>query len=57
MMLLLIILILVIAAAGGFLGTLLEVAGWLIVAMILLGALLGWWLWTMVKNRFGARGS
>ena len=57
MVLLLIILILVIAAAGGFLGTLLEVAGWLLVAMIVAGALLGWWLWTLVRDRFGARGT
>lgn len=41
MTLLLIILILVIAAAGGILGTLLEVAGWLLVIMIVIGALIG----------------
>lgn len=48
--LLLIVLILVIAAAGGFLGTLLEVAGWLLLIMILLGALVGFVLWRVIES-------
>lgn len=52
MTILLIILILVIAAAGGFLGTLLEVAGWLILLMVLAGAAIGWALWSWLRSLF-----
>ncbi len=48
--LLLIILILVVAAAGGFLGTLLKVAGWLLVLLIALGALAGFLLWRWFES-------
>lgn len=48
--LLLIILILVIAAAGGFLGTLLEVAGWLLLVLIVLGAIVGFLVWRWVRG-------
>lgn len=47
---LLVVLIVVIAAAGGFLGTLLEVAGWLVLAMIVLGALIGFGLWRWTRS-------
>ena len=49
--LLLIVLILVIAAVGGFLGTLLEVAAWALLLMILGGALLGFLAWQWVRAR------
>lgn len=48
--LLLIVLILVIAAAGGFLGTLLEVAGWLLLVLVLLGALVGFLIWRWIDG-------
>lgn len=48
--LLLIVLILVIAAAGGFLGTLLEVAGWLLLLFILVGAGVGFLLWQWLRS-------
>ncbi len=48
--LLLLILILVIAAAGGFLGTLLEVAGWLLVIMVLIGAAIGFAAWRWIES-------
>jgi hypothetical protein len=48
--LLLIVLVLVIAAVGGFLGTLLEVAGWLLLVLILLGALVGFALWRVIDS-------
>lgn len=41
MTLLLIILILLAAAAGGFLGELFELAGWLILILAIVGAVLG----------------
>ncbi len=44
--LLLVLLIIVVAAAGGFLGELLEVAGWIILVLIVMGAIVGllaWW--------------
>jgi hypothetical protein len=48
--LLLIVLILVIAAAGGFLGTLLEVAGWVLLVLVLLGAAVGFLLWRAIGS-------
>jgi hypothetical protein len=48
--LLLIVLILVIAAAGGFLGTLLEVAGWALLLLILLGAVIGFGIWRALRG-------
>jgi hypothetical protein len=48
--LLLIVLILVVAAAGGFLGTLLEVAGWLLLVLVLLGAALGFVIWRVIGS-------
>lgn len=41
MTLLLIVLVLALAAAGGFLGDLLQVAGWIIVVLVALGAVVG----------------
>ena len=46
--LLLIVLILAVAAAGGFLGTLLELAGWVVVILVATGALLGFLLWRRI---------
>ena len=48
--LLLIILIIVIAAAGGFLGTLLEAAGWLVFTLVVLGAVVGYLVWRWVRS-------
>ena len=48
--LLLVVLILVIAAAGGFLGTLLEAAGWLVLALAVIGAVLGYLLWRWIRS-------
>jgi hypothetical protein len=45
-----IVLVLVIAAVGGFLATLLEVAGWLLLVLILLGALVGFVLWRAIDS-------
>jgi hypothetical protein len=47
---LLFVLIIVVAAAGGFLGTLLEVAGWIIVGFVVVGALVGFGLWRWVRS-------
>ncbi len=47
---LLLVLIVVVAAAGGFLGTLLEVAGWIIVGLVVVGALIGFGLWRWVRS-------
>lgn len=49
-MFLLIVLIVVLAAAAGILGTLLEVAAWLLVALIILGAVIGYLLWRAVSR-------
>lgn len=48
--LLLIILIIVIAAAGGIIGTLLEVAAWLLIGLIIVGALLGAGIWRLISG-------
>ena len=47
---LLIVLILVVAAAGGFLGGLLELAGWIVVGFVLLGAVAGFLLWRALRS-------
>lgn len=47
---LLLILIVVVAAAGGFLGTLLEVAGWIVVGLVVVGALVGFGLWRWARS-------
>ncbi len=47
---LLIVLIIVVAAAGGFLGDLLEVAGWLIVILVLSGAVVGYLAWRALRS-------
>jgi hypothetical protein len=48
---LLLVLILVLAAAGGFLGTLLEVAGWLVLGLVVVGAAVGFGLWRWISAR------
>lgn len=53
---LVLILIILLAAVGGFLGTLLEVALWLILIMMLAGAALGFFVYRAFKNLVG-RGS
>lgn len=50
-MLLLIILVLILAAAGGWIGTLLEVALWLTILFVLLGALIGLGVGRMFTGR------
>jgi len=58
MSLLLVILILVLAAAGGFLGDLLELAGWIIVFFALMGAVLAFIVYRWVgrlRTRFSGR--
>lgn len=47
---LLILLILVIAAAGGFLGSLLEAAAWMVGLLIAFGAVVGFLLWRLVES-------
>jgi len=47
---LLIVLIIVVAATGGFLGELLEVAGWLIVILVLFGAVVGYLAWRALRS-------
>lgn len=49
--LLLIVIIVVLAAAAGFLGTLLEVAGWIVLGFVVLGALLGFVVWRWIRSR------
>lgn len=49
---LLLILILVLAALGGFLGELLEFAFWLVVVLVIAGALLGYFVHNWFKSRF-----
>jgi hypothetical protein len=48
---LLLVLIVALAAAGGFLGTLLEVAGWIVLGLVVVGALLGFGLWRWIAAR------
>lgn len=48
---LLVVLIVVLAAAGGFLGTLLEVAGWTLLALVVVGAVVGFGLWRWISPR------
>ena len=47
---LLFVLIIVVAAAGGFLGELLELAGWLILILVVLGAAVGFFVWRGVRG-------
>ncbi len=54
-MLVAVLLIVLLAAAGGFLGDLLEFAGWVIVVLVAVGALIGLALYAgykKVKRRF-----
>jgi hypothetical protein len=46
-----IVLVLLLALAGGFLGTLLELALWVVVLMVLGSALLGLVVWRAVSSR------
>lgn len=52
---LLLVLIVALAAAGGFLGTLLEVAGWILLVLVVLGALVGFGLWRWISPRLPDR--
>lgn len=56
-MFLLIVLVIVLALAAGVLGTLLEVAAWLLLALIVVGAVLGYLLWRAVSRRAGGTGT
>jgi hypothetical protein len=47
---LLLLLVLILAAAGGFLGDLLEFAGWVILVMVIIGAFLGYALYRALSN-------
>ncbi len=49
-----IVLVLLLALAGGFLGTLLELALWVVVLMVLGSALLGLVMWRAVSARTGS---
>ncbi len=49
-----IVLVLLLALAGGFLGTLLELALWVVVLMVLGSALLGLVIWRAVSARTGS---
>ncbi len=49
-MFLLLVLVVVLAAVGGFLGSLLEVAAWLIVALAIAGAVVGYFLHRAFQN-------
>lgn len=51
-----IVLVLLLALAGGFLGTLLELALWVVVLMALGSALLGLVVWWAVSSRTGSAG-
>jgi hypothetical protein len=53
---LLFVLIIVVAAAGGFLGELLELAGWLILTLVVLGAVAGFLVWRAVRGFFDRGG-
>ncbi len=48
--LLLLVLIIVVAAAGGFLGELLEVAGWVVLILVVLGAVVGFVVWRALRS-------
>ncbi|MDP8992425.1 MAG: hypothetical protein M3N31_05130 [Actinomycetota bacterium] len=50
MTLLLVVLVIALAAAGGFLGDLLEVAGWALVLLMALGAAVGLLLYRWAKR-------
>lgn len=50
---LLVVLVLAFAIAGGFLGDLLEVAGWLLLILAVLGAVVGLAVHRAVKSVFG----
>jgi energy-converting hydrogenase Eha subunit G len=47
---LLLVLIIVVAAAGGFLGELLELAGWIVLTLAVLGAVAGFLIWRSVRR-------
>lgn len=49
---LLVILVLALAIAGGFLGDLLEVAAWMLVVLVVVGAAAGALLYQAVKSLF-----
>ncbi len=53
MTLVLIVLVIVLAAAGGFLGDLLEAAGWVIVVFVIFGAILGSLAYLWVRRALG----
>ncbi len=53
MTLLLIVLVIVLAAAGGFLGDLLEAAGWVILVFIIFGAILGSLAYLWIRRVLG----
>lgn len=48
--LLLLVLIIVVAAGGGFLGELLELAGWIVLTLVVLGAAVGFLVWRAVRG-------
>jgi NhaP-type Na+/H+ or K+/H+ antiporter len=56
MTLLLVVLILVVAAAGGFLGELLQLAGWIIFTFVALGAVVGFLAWRALRSFLKGRG-
>ncbi len=47
---LLLVLIVIVAAAGGFLGGLLELAGWLILIFVVAGAVVGYFAWRALRS-------
>ncbi len=47
---LLVLLIIVVAAAGGFLGELLELAGWVILILVAVGAIVGFLAWRALRS-------
>lgn len=53
MTLLLIVLVVVLAAAGGFLGDLLEAAGWIIAVLVALGAVVGCVAYLWIRRVLG----
>ncbi|MBY5163496.1 hypothetical protein [Salsipaludibacter albus] len=52
---LLLVLVIVLAAAAGILGTLLEAALWIVLALVVVGALVGFGLWRWVSARLPDR--